>query len=404
MLSTTDKPAPLLPAKRTLVLRSVSAHGVMLLMMSVSVLGSWSCSDEEEATPNTDCDPLFCLQAPASTCEGGVLRSWQVPGQCSSEGECVYVPTDTTCPAGCDETGCLAELCNDVECSDPPANFCNGTILNTFAQTGACSAGSCIYDLTQVDCTEGGGRCEQNQCVGGEQDPCRDVQCTGPPIDECADENTVRTFAAEGVCTDGDCAYASQEVDCPAGFVCFGAECVRDNPCNGVVCETPPETTCIDNRLFIWQAPGSCDGGNCRWRETIVDCAETGGTCVDTACVAGPDPCDSIVCDTPPPASCTGSLALRYEPNGVCTRGECTWEPIEEDCDATGLRCINGECVDECAGLVCDSPPPTRCAGNILRQWQESGTCSEGICTYEPIETNCADAGQFCVDGACISI
>lgn len=65
-------------------------------------------------------------------------------------------------------------------------------------------------------------------------------------------------------------------------------DCNPPDPCEGVVCEDPPAATCLDaNTVATYASVGACSGGLCSYDEATADCTNLGG-CVDGACVITP--------------------------------------------------------------------------------------------------------------------
>ena len=48
-------------------------------------------------------------------------------------------------------------------------------------------------------------------------EPCANVTCDDPPDAECADANTVRIYTSPGTCSEGNCDYPHQDINCPNG-------------------------------------------------------------------------------------------------------------------------------------------------------------------------------------------
>jgi MYXO-CTERM domain-containing protein len=136
--------------------------------------------------------------------------------------------------------------------------------------------------------------------------------------------------SADGFCVEEACAA----VDCPAGEVCRGGDCMA--PCDGVVC--PFGDACRAGRCVDPCAGVACDDGQVCEAGVCVESCEcaacaTGLTCVPTA--------------------------------GLCAEPSC----VDVAC-ALGTHCVVGACVDDCAGAMCpaaqfcvsgrceDAPPP----------------------------------------------
>jgi hypothetical protein len=98
---------------------------------------------------------------------------------------------------------------------------------------------------------------------------CTGVTCETPPASTCVGASTSRTFADVGSCSDGTCSYAHEDRACPGG--CVAGAC--QDPCEGVVCESPPATTCVDDTTQRTFADvGECSTGACSYDHDDVDC------------------------------------------------------------------------------------------------------------------------------------
>ncbi|MBI3182737.1 MAG: hypothetical protein HYZ28_11420 [Myxococcales bacterium] len=199
------------------------------------------------------------------------------------------------CPAGficvggvcrnqvtCANNACATDggdRCQGVSCSTPPAAFCvNSSTLRTFASGGTCNSadGSCSYSSSDVTCAKG---CANNACSG---EPCTGVSCTTPPAPFCVNATTLRTYAPSGTCQGSICSYSFNDTGCANG--CQSNQCVNQNLCQGVVCNTPPPSTCLAGRVRTYNSPGTCQPstGQCSYTFTETSC---NGTCQGNLCV-----------------------------------------------------------------------------------------------------------------------
>lgn len=56
---------------------------------------------------------------------------------------------------------------------------------------------------------------------------------------------------------------------------------------------------------------------------------------------------------------------------------------------------------DACASMICTSPPSATCSsGTVRRTYSSTGMCSAGACTYAPTDTPCP-VGEICNTGVC---
>ena len=110
------------------------------------------------------------------------------------------------------------------------------------------------------------------------------------------------------------------------------------------------------------------------------------------------DLCLGVVCDAPPASSCESSTELEtYDTTGSCSEGQCSYVSRLIACDCSEDACTS----DPCSEVDCDSPPATVCKDRqTLTEYDASGECSAGSCSYAPSETSC-EANLECLDGAC---
>jgi hypothetical protein len=214
--------------------------------------------------------------------------------------------------------------------------------------------------------------------------------CDEPPADTC-DGNTRVQFPARGVCNGGECAYPPSYVDCPGG--CAGGVCEGD-PCSGR-CEADEE--CVGGRCL-------CGGQEC----------SGDATCEDDRCLCGQQAC---------------------EPDETCVAGDCycgnTICPNDTTCDADGCICAEtGElcpeglicCADQCVdaahslahcgqcGHTCWPIPEPYCEGDVLVSFGGRAECLDGVCDYpDSTEVECPAGcdemrGRCSGDDACLGI
>jgi hypothetical protein len=158
----------------------------------------------------------------------------------------------------------------------------------------------------------------------------------------------------------------------PGGIVLLAA-CgpgSKSSPCTShSECNQPPAATCADEqRLTAYRGPGLCKNGACEYPWDTVECPDG---CVNNRCAN--NPCMGIVCRTPPAPSCKDANTLStHEKEGTCSEGNCSYTPVDVPCP---LGCEDGRCKgDPCKDVTCDQPP-TPCH-------QAVGLCSGGSCNY----------------------
>lgn len=385
------------------------------------------------------CIGVSCGEAPAAYCSGTVAVRPTGEGTCF-RGNCNYTEERENCRASglfCEAGACVPDSpCRGVTCDFPPADYCAGTVRNTYASSGECADGTCGYDPETYDCALSEQACSLGRCV----DACLGDPCDRAPAPICEDTDTLRvsnptgtciaercqyatallecetppagfcegqlavTFDADGSCSTGACRYPRVYTDCPAtpGGQCLDGACVTVDPCDDVTCNTPPPSRCEGNLELSYVSDGTCRLGTCTYELQVDDCAaKAGGTCQDGACV---DPCEGVEC--PATGVCFGDVSRQADEPGTCVAGTCEYDWTRDvPCNAiAGGTCEDGYCVDPCEGNACDAPPAPTCSGNTVNTWQTPGTCEAGTCNYIAVNVSCDILrGGTCVDGACVT-
>jgi len=351
-----------------------------------------------------------CFGAPPAVCDGNVRITYAPLGTCVA-GACVFPESTIDCEATgatCVGGTCVggSDPCDDVSCDAPPEATCDGHTAVTYTGAGRCvaSSGMCEYDVERRDCTASGQECRLGDCVSV-VDPCDGVACTTPPSRTC-DGTSVVTYATEGACDGGTCSYpVLTSTDCAeSGEFCLDGRCQEEDPCLSLVCETPPGPTCDGTVATTYAALGTCTAGACVYGADTQECADNGQVCREGLCVT-PSPCDGVVCASPPPERCDGAVAVTFDASGTCTDGTCSYDETQTNCAAVGEVCVGGACLDPnvCNPALCTDPPDTTCDGDRLISYGEPGTCDGGVCVYSEVEVDCADSGFICLEGACES-
>nr|MDJ0766694.1 hypothetical protein [Myxococcota bacterium] len=277
--------------------------------------------------------------------------------------------------------------CEGVVCDTPPLNTCADVdTLTVYETPGACLGGECAY-ATHTEACEFG--CEEGAC---NPNPCEDVVCDTPPANSCANADTLTVYNQTGTCANGECYYETSLLFCEFG--CEDGACLV-NPCEGITCTTPPANVCEDaDNLRVYEQTGYCENAECFYSYQVSPCAYG---CADGACLE--DPCAGVTCDAPPANYCEDASTLRaFEPNGTCTDGECEYGFTDNTCE---FGCLDGACqADPCANVMCNTPPANFCndEGNLVVHDQE-GVCADGACIYGSLVEVC-DFG--CDQGACL--
>lgn len=355
------------------------------------------------------CWGVECIDAPSPTCEGEVVVTYEASGTCNTDTEeCEYAEASRLDCAEterfCQDGRCVAEdPCADVICDEIPENYCDGNVLHTFGTRGTCRNGTCNYGERTQDCADLGGVCDGGACR--DRLPCEGVVCDAPPMPYCDDDVAV-TFGATGTCVADDCQYAPRRSDCfTVDQICQAGACVPPTACTGLSCEDPPENFCRGQVAVRFGETGTCSEGACRYTETTDDCAARGFLCFSGDCELD-DPCTGVVCNTPPEPSCVGQVAHSYALPGECSRGECRYVEFTEDCALGAGVCDGGACdyTDPCDAVVCDTPPPASCIGNTLFSYAATTACVAGDCDWDAVEsvTDCRESGLACFGARCV--
>jgi len=302
-------------------------------------------------------------------------------GTCDATYHCLYDEIEEDCPHGCNfDTGqCDGPPCEGVVCQTPP-NEC-------YFADGTCDDGACFYELRNgvacddSDACTSGDTCAEGVCSG------TPMVCEGPPNDVCESTDSARVYHNPGVCRAGVCEYGHDIQNC--SFGCSDGACAG-NPCGGETCDSPPADYCVDaDHARVHQAIGACLMGNCSYGSADVFCPHG---CDNGVCQA--DPCEGIVCETPPDPICsTSDTRLSYALYGNCENGSCRYLGGESTCQ---FGCSGGFCTDDpCIGTNCDDGNP--CTADSC-DTAAGGTCRHSAVT-SPLP--CTTHHGECPTGTC---
>lgn len=351
--------------------------------------GSDSGSDTGE--PQSPCVGVKCAEPQANECNGiDALDIFAVVGYCIN-GSCVYGERTEACESGaCSGGVCVENPCQGVTCKTPPQPVCEGNALRVYAERGFCAENGqtavCEYASMLFECP---GSCANGVCV---DEPCVGVVCDSPPARYCEDGH-LYVFDTRGRCVEGQCRYASQDVECAAE--CGEGRCQGDDACRFVTCADSPANYCVnDTTLRVFETTGGCEAGVCYYRHNDMTCADgcAGGQCVG-------EPCAGVTCDQPPPPRCANNTSLQVWDGltGVCEGGMCTYGTANAPCPA---QCVEGVCEGSiCTGVICNSPFAEYCSAGSLVSFDVPGACGvDGACTYDAVTLECSDT---CAQGFC---
>lgn len=188
------------------------------------------------------------------------------------------------------------------------------------------------------------------------------------------------------------------------------------DPCDPNPCVAPPADWCFEGVAQIYPGTGQCsapgDQAECTYTPALVDCGATGQFCLEGMCLS--DPCDPNPCVSAPVDGCDSNVAVSYEAVGSCETSdgnvECTYaEASRTDCADDGEICEGGLCVssvEPCNPNPCTNPPANDCAGEVASIYPAVGNCADdggvAACGYVAVELDCAASGLLCSAGQCV--
>jgi hypothetical protein len=169
---------------------------------------------------------------------------------------------------------------------------------------------------------------------------------------------------------------------CLPGFACADYGNQPDPRCEGVICNSPPAPTCVDNlTVRIYKSPGTCEAGQCSYGYEDIECQE--GECVDGVCEGCEPDCGDRECGPDPRCghSCGECLGCDNQPDpGLCMEdGTCAVVCCPD--------CTGRQCGDDGCGGACGSCDPG-CSCN------PDGQCECG-CVYPDYPTDCSLVDYF---------
>lgn len=275
---------------------------------------------EPVACPGTDvCSAGVCSETCSDECANGDLQcsgngiqscgmwtnsgclAWGTPVSCGLSSTCTASSCEEnpTAILSCPSSAMLGELATfDGSASSAPSgqiiewafDFGDGA-----SDTGLASSQSHafslpgVYTVTLAVTSESGGSDSTSCVVSVEADPCEGIVCDSPEQDSCLGP-VARNFGTSGLCVAGQCQYHYADTFCPEG--CNAGVC-QGPSCGAGVCNLPPANTCIDSDRLETNAPlGTCEGVSCQYQTSEVWCSEG---CFNGACIAG-----SWETETPP--------------------------------------------------------------------------------------------------------
>ncbi len=233
---------------------------------------------------------------------------------------------------------------------NPPSNDASCDSNQACPEDRFCTeAGDCIQECDPEEdvsaCGTGLVCTERGRCVQGECQTASD--CDEPPGGMC-DGDLLLAPPEQGECVEQDgeraCDYETTEVECDYG--CSAGEC-EESPCASKTCNDPPAATCSEDGedRITYDSPGMCDdsSGDCTYEEQRTPCPFG---CENGRCNDGP--CDTVECNAPPAAECSGDVLITYDSTGTCEdqdgQAVCNYDRTMENCRYDGAECDMGAC------------------------------------------------------------
>jgi hypothetical protein len=300
--------------------------------------------------------PLLCASPPPAECrDSSTLRRYLTQGQCT-QGQCQYMPVDTSCPQGCSNAQCTNDPCLGVVCDKPPSSC--------YSKPGLCAAGQCSYaksapmdPCSTPDLCAPSGTCDGNgSCVAVP------LACGAPNADgTCINGVCLRTCKPGFADCDGDllrspsngCEVSTTNNSSHCGGC--GVVCGTCKVCSGISCVVSADGTPVAGQL----ASRRCCKG------LMVDIARDAANCggCGLACAAGKD-CEGVGQTT----------ECAYAPKETSGRCRCTTDsqcPLQQNCRT-------------------DAPVTGRCSATSDSQ------CRPGESRWVPPDPAKADCPRFC--------
>ena len=343
----------------------------------------WRCvrvGDDDYSCVALDCAGVSCL--PGEIC---------VSGNCVDP--CVGIPCELGgregCGEGevcCDKKCCPADfLCRDGECV-PPDVICNPAC----EEDEYCLPDGCYCGPQGDVAPDSLEQCGEDTCCLGEQ--CRDP-CAGNPCQDQGDTQGCRVDCSQelgytcfDLCEGVSCEFPETCDSATGRCSCGGENCAPDECCIGGVCKEPCDSnTCGDSGL----CEPNCDAA------PYYECVDL---CADKSCPQANPDCD------PTSGGCSCDGVLCDAATQCCTSEGCISPCAGDPCGISGaceIRCNGGpgtdfpeyrECVDNCAGLTCETSSPNPDCDKV------AGEC---VCRISADDTEQCEAGECCGSGGC---
>ncbi len=154
------------------------------------------------------CSGITCNNPPSDYCSGNTAISYTT-GTCSG-GICSYSFTNTSCQYGCSNGNCLTDSCLGVVCSDTEQVYCDGTSACNQTIDYECSGGVCTEAESSLVCDTCPYGCQDGYCKA---DLCANLICPNTERKYC-NATKACTETKEYECSSGNCTEVGVSVIC----------------------------------------------------------------------------------------------------------------------------------------------------------------------------------------------
>lgn len=330
------------------------------------------------ATAEDPCVGFSCGPPPQAQCLGQVFTTYTGEGSCVAQGvtpQCVFedealdcVLTGAVCtPSGC-EGGATAPLSGEMvisEVMNNPSAVSDGK-GEWFEVTNVTE-----YSLNLEGCTIGGANDTPHLITTG-------GALVAPPGAALLFVRNANTEENGGLV--GDYAYAGVTLgNADDSLTLHCADTLIDQIIwdDGL---TFPDPAGASIQLDAGSLDATSNDSGEAWCASEDTYGELGDMGTPGTTNALCDPCLDVICDTPPGPTCEGEMAITTDPSGTCEAGSCVYAPNDPvDCALTGESCVDGACVTPCA-YYCQLAD-TFCVGGLAVDFGDA-TCEDACAAW----------------------